>query len=279
MTAKTTAPFALLAVLAATSAAPATEIGTIALAGDGVTGTPPAGSDRPLVTGTRVVLDERVRTPGTASAEVLFLDQTTLALGPDTDITLDRFVYDPDAGAGDMALSLTKGALRFIGGAVSDGRPAQITTPTATIGIRGSSALIRTDDRGTRAIFVAGDQMCISTTGGSFCTSEFGGILTEAGYQGRADPDELAEFAGSVEGDPPPPAPDAPLSQTDLGPIDLSQQVPPDAPPLSTRGTPLAQPETLLPPVDSPAAPPALIDPDPPAPPPCIPPAPGLPCR
>jgi hypothetical protein len=51
----------------------------------------------------------------------LFLDQTTLSLAPNTTIVLDRFVFDPDRGTGEIGLQLTEGALRFIGGTLSAG--------------------------------------------------------------------------------------------------------------------------------------------------------------
>ncbi len=242
-------------------AALAADIGTVALADTGVTGTPPGAVARPLNVGHRVVLNERVRTAPAARAEILFRDRTSLAIGPNTEIALDRFVFDPSAGSGRMALSLTKGALRLIGGAASDSTPAVVTTPTATIGVRGSSALIFTDGQKTTAVFVAGDQMCISARGGSVCTSEFGGILTDDGFQGRAGPQELANLNRSLQVETPTPSTGSATTTPVLGMLDLTPQVAPDAPVVSTRGTRVDDPAALVLQLDdSTATPPTLIE-------------------
>jgi hypothetical protein len=67
----------------------------------------------------------------------MFLDKTTMTIGPNSDLLIDEFVYDPGAGSGQFAASLTRGALRFVGGQISHTAGATINTPSATIGIRG----------------------------------------------------------------------------------------------------------------------------------------------
>lgn len=67
----------------------------------------------------------------------MFLDETTLTMGPDSSMFLDTFVFDPDANTGEMLLSTTKGAFRFITGSV-DPASYLIETPIATMGVRGT---------------------------------------------------------------------------------------------------------------------------------------------
>jgi hypothetical protein len=52
-------------------------------------------------------------------------------------VTLDRFVFDPNRGAGNVVVSATRGALRFVSGSQ---QPSSYTirTPVATIGVRGT---------------------------------------------------------------------------------------------------------------------------------------------
>ena len=139
-------PFALTAALALSPVgALAQEIGTVAISVASVTGTPPNAGPRALTQGSAVQLDEVVTTANAARAEFLFLDQSSLSMGENTSVVLDRFVYDPNTGSGEMAVSLTKGALRFICGKVSDSQPAIIAPPTATSGLRGSSAIVTTN--------------------------------------------------------------------------------------------------------------------------------------
>ena len=72
------------------------------------------GQERRLAVGNAVFQDDLVRTGADSVAQLLFADQTTLSVGPRSEIRLDRFVYDPSRSVGDVAVSLTGGSLRFI---------------------------------------------------------------------------------------------------------------------------------------------------------------------
>jgi len=184
--------------------AAAQQIGTVASAEPTLRGTPPGATTRPLALGTGLVADETVASSDSGRGQLLFLDQSTLSLGPNTTIVLDRFVYDPASGAGQIGLSLTEGALRFIGGTLSRRQDAVITTPTTSIGIRGSTALVLVRGGRTYAIFIAGNRMCINIGGNRQCTSRQGGVLTEDGYQGRVAPAFLALLVSLIDGAPVP---------------------------------------------------------------------------
>jgi hypothetical protein len=92
---------------------------------------------RALAAGSEVFTNELVRTGQAATAQLLFLDQTSLSIGPQSEIKLDRFVYNPERGTGTLALSATKGAFRFISGSQNP-TSYSIKTPVATIGVRGT---------------------------------------------------------------------------------------------------------------------------------------------
>lgn len=182
--------------------ASAQNIGTVGSSEPALTGTPPGSGSRTLAIGTGVVQDETVASSATGRGQILFVDQTTLSLAPSTTIILDQFVFNPD-GSGQMGLQLTTGALRFIGGTLSRGQEATVTTPTATIGIRGSSALVLHSEGRTITVFLAGERLCLTSGDGQrACTSRQGGVLTEAGYQGRVAPDFLALLLTLIDGAP-----------------------------------------------------------------------------
>jgi hypothetical protein len=194
----------LSALLATTLALPlaAQEIGTVASSEPTLRGTPPGAATRTLALGTDVVSNETVQSSATGRGQLLFLDQTTLSLAPNTTIVLDRFVFDPNRGTGEIGLQLTEGALRFIGGTLTREQDAVIRTPTSTIGIRGSSALVLYSNGRTIAIFIAGNRLCVATNGGQSCTTRPGGVVTEDGYQGRVAPEFLAFILGLIDGQP-----------------------------------------------------------------------------
>lgn len=108
-------------------------------------GTPPGGGSRTLTLGTSVVRNERLQTSATGSLHVAFNDRTTLNLGPNTNVVIDNYVYDPASGSGTLQASIKSGLMRFVGGQTSHEGTAAVTTPVATIGIRGNMAIIEFD--------------------------------------------------------------------------------------------------------------------------------------
>jgi hypothetical protein len=121
------------------------EVGAAAAVKPSSTGTPPGMATRDLKIGTNILSRERIRTTQSGSLQVMFLDKTTLTIGPSSDLVIDEFVYKAGASTGRFSASLTKGALRFVGGQISHTAGATITTPAATIGIRGGAAFITHD--------------------------------------------------------------------------------------------------------------------------------------
>jgi DNA-binding transcriptional regulator YdaS (Cro superfamily) len=96
-----------------------------------------AGNNRTLAVGSDVFAHEHIRTSDASTAQLLFLDKTSVSIGPRADLVLDSFVYNPDRGAGRVVINATQGAFRFITGSQNP-TSYSIKTPVATIGIRGS---------------------------------------------------------------------------------------------------------------------------------------------
>ena len=132
----------LLGVLLSTTAATVTtavaqSFGKVGAVNQEATGTPPGGATRRLTVGAGVVVKERVRTSSSGSTQIQFPDQSAINLGANCDMVIDEFVYNPQSKSGTMAATVTRGALRYIGGQISHNSGATIRTPSANIGIRG----------------------------------------------------------------------------------------------------------------------------------------------
>lgn len=153
---------ATTALLAALWAAPyggpsmGEDIGTTTATNPVATGEPPGQGVRELRIGLNVVRNERIRTTAAGSTQVIFVDRTSLTIGPNSDITIDQYVYNPDAGSGNLAVRMGRGVLRFIGGEISHSDQIRITTPTATLGIRGGTALVDTTHKKTSIVSLYG---------------------------------------------------------------------------------------------------------------------------
>ena len=118
----------------------AQQIGVAAAVNNQVEGVSGASARR-LATGSGVFENERVRTGDASTAQLLFRDKTTVSIGPRAELTLDKFVFDPNRGRGQVALDILRGSVRFATGAQNPNNYS-IKTPVATIGIRGSSVYI-----------------------------------------------------------------------------------------------------------------------------------------
>lgn len=99
------------------------------------------GVSRAPLAGEVMLLGDRVRTQLRSGMQVLLLDESVFTVGESNDLVIDRFVYDPDRGIGEIAARSTQGFLRFVSGGVGAIAPQNVslTTPSATIGTRGTS--------------------------------------------------------------------------------------------------------------------------------------------
>lgn len=114
--------------------------------------TPPGAATAPLIVGAHIVHNERIHTTPDGTVQLRFTDRSSMSIAPNTDIVINDYVYDPNAQSGHMLVTLTEGALRYVGGQLSHNGETTITTSAATIGIRGGTATIIKNAKGTEAI-------------------------------------------------------------------------------------------------------------------------------
>ena len=117
------------------------EIGVAAAVNVDARGRPPGGAPRVITLGTNVVFNEEISTDEAGLVQILLLDGTTFTVGPNSQLTIDEFVYDPGSGDARVVATLTKGVFRFVGARTSQKEGgATVRTPVGTIGIRGGVA-------------------------------------------------------------------------------------------------------------------------------------------
>ena len=98
-------------------------------------------------------------------AHLVLLDGTSVTVGPNALLTLDKFVYDPDTKKGELALTATKGVFRIVGGKISKTNAITATTPSSTIGIRGGIAIFNVSNTQTVSSFVFGSSLTVNGGG------------------------------------------------------------------------------------------------------------------
>jgi len=98
------------------------------------------GKSRALDEGDDVFSGEKIITAAESKIKIIFEDETEFNIGPDGELLIDEFVYDPDRESGQIAMSVLKGGFRFLSGkaAKTDPKSMNVTLPVATIGIRGT---------------------------------------------------------------------------------------------------------------------------------------------
>ena len=111
--------------------------------------------------GYKIISNRTIQTNKSGKAQMLLVDGTAFTIGPNSTVTLDKFIYDPATASGNLEVS-AKGLVRLVGGKVTKKRPAIIKTSTATVGIRGGIAIIEATPEETKASFVYGVEMEVS---------------------------------------------------------------------------------------------------------------------
>lgn len=101
-----------------------------------------------------VYAQELVKTGTHGSTELEFLDNTHLVVGPNGEVRLDDFVYDPGSATGGGQISLKLGAFRYQSGELKNKENVKLVTPTATMTIRGTHLVIFVDLDGATEVNV-----------------------------------------------------------------------------------------------------------------------------
>ncbi|HZP98882.1 MAG TPA: FecR domain-containing protein [Reyranella sp.] len=152
-------------ILALNDAQAQSRVGVTAATSGGPLGKPPAEAERVLHVGVDVQANEIVRTGVGDRAHLLFLDGSSLTVGPQAQFVIDRFVYDPARKSGELAINVAQGVFRYVGGRISKTTPVAVVTPSATITIRGGILLVDVQPSRTVATFVFGAEMTVRAQG------------------------------------------------------------------------------------------------------------------
>ena len=86
--------------------------------------------------GSSVYSKETIRTGQTGQADLQFKDNSSLKVGSNSSVHLDKFVYDPNKSSSAVAIEATRGSFRFVTGSQGKGA-VQVKTPYGTLGVRG----------------------------------------------------------------------------------------------------------------------------------------------
>ena len=106
------------------------------------------GSTENAEPGMQIFLGDEVQTDDAGAIGLVFADDSTFSLAEGGAMTIDEMVYDPASQEGTSAFNVAQGVFTFVSGQIAKSGVDNmiITTPVATIGIRGSSGGGRIDN-------------------------------------------------------------------------------------------------------------------------------------
>lgn len=103
----------------------------------------------PLKVNDDIFLNDIVQTGAKSALGITFTDATTFNLKANAQITIDTYVYEDGGQNNAGVFDVARGTAAFVAAAVAKTGDMKITTPTATLGIRGTSGLVEVPEDGS----------------------------------------------------------------------------------------------------------------------------------
>jgi hypothetical protein len=98
--------------------------------------------------GAAVRASDTVLTGADGSVGITFHDNSLLSAGPNSELVIDKFVFDSTTHKGEFDTSLKKGTLAVVSGKIVKQSPEsmRIRTPAAIMGVRGTEFVVKVDE-------------------------------------------------------------------------------------------------------------------------------------
>ena len=111
-----------------------------------------------LSNGSKIFFGDTIISKSKSNAQILFLDQTVLTLGEETELTIDEFVYDPNSQDGSFVSTVKTGTVKFITGQISQKNPdnLEVKVPAGTLGARGTEFVILSESNNESTVVLLG---------------------------------------------------------------------------------------------------------------------------
>ena len=111
-----------------------------------------------LSNGSKIFFGDTIISKSKSNAQILFLDQTVLTLGEETELTIDEFVYDPNSQDGSFVSTVKTGTVKFITGQISKKNPdnLEVKVPAGTLGARGTEFVVLSETNNESTVVLLG---------------------------------------------------------------------------------------------------------------------------
>jgi hypothetical protein len=106
------------------------------------------GKRLPAPVGATIMPRDTVKTGPDGSVGITFQDNSLLSAGPDSELVIERFVFDSTTHKGAFDTALKKGTLAVVSGKIVKQSPEamRVKTPAAIMGVRGTEFVVKVDE-------------------------------------------------------------------------------------------------------------------------------------
>jgi hypothetical protein len=110
------------------------------------------GKRLPAPVGATIQARDIVKTGPDGSVGITFQDNSLLSAGPNSELVIERFVFDSTTHKGEFDTALKKGTLAVVSGKIVKQSPEamRIKTPAAIMGVRGTEFVVKVDESATK---------------------------------------------------------------------------------------------------------------------------------
>jgi len=93
-----------------------------------------------LKVGDSIYFGDTISATDGSKSQILFIDETVMTIGSDTELTIDDYIFDPSTNNGKLLATIIAGSVKVLSGKISEKNPAnlEVKTPAGTIGSRGT---------------------------------------------------------------------------------------------------------------------------------------------
>jgi len=110
------------------------------------------GKRLPAPVGAIIQARDTVKTGPDGSVGITCQDDSLLSAGPNSELVIERFVFDSTTHKGEFDTALKKGTLAVVSGKIVKQSPEamRVKTPAAIMGVRGTEFVVKVDESATK---------------------------------------------------------------------------------------------------------------------------------
>ncbi len=125
-----------------------------------------------LSNGSKIYYGDTIYVKLNSNAQILFLDETVMTVGENTELTIDDFIYDPKTNNGNFVTNIKSGIVKTISGKISEKNPEnlKVKMPNGSLGVRGTEFIVSSnldDNESTVVLLGPGPENTLGMTPGN----------------------------------------------------------------------------------------------------------------